>query len=150
MSLYFEDLQVGLCWQTSGRTVSEAEILAFAAVYDPQPLHLDRPWAESGPFGGLIASGLHTLALAWSQWLLLGVLADSSRGGIGIDELRWTAPVRPGDTLRSHVEVVDRSTAPRKGRGRVVFQHTVRNDRDEVVLTFRTLALVAARPEPQA
>ena len=141
-------MEIGRWWQTPGRTISEAEIFAFAGTYDPQSLHLDAEWAENGPYGGLIASGFHTLCLVWALWLRVGVLAGTSHGGIGLDELRWTAPVRPGDTLSGRVEVVDRTTNPRKGRGRVVFQHTISNQRDEIVLTFRTLALVAVRPQP--
>jgi 3-hydroxybutyryl-CoA dehydratase len=73
------------------------------------------------------------------------VLGEHTRGGIGLDEVRWTAPVRPGDTLRAEVEVIARSEAPRRGRGRVVFGFTVRNQRGETVLTFRALSLVASR-----
>lgn len=79
------------------------------------------------------------------MWLRLSVFGESSRGGIGIDELRWTAPVRPGDTIRAEVEVVEKSAAPRRGRGRAVLAFTVRNQRGETVLTFRTLSLVASR-----
>ncbi len=146
--MHFEELAVGQRWQTPGRTLTEAEIAAFAQAYDPQPLHLDAAWAaEEGPFGGIIASGFHTLSLAWSLWVRLGVFRETGRAGIGIDELRWTAPVRPGDTIRGETVVLECSAAPRHGRGRVVLQHTFRNQRAEVVLTFRTQSLVASRNE---
>lgn len=143
--LYFEDLKIGQSWSTGGRTLTEAEITAFAQAYDPQALHLDTEWAREGPFGGLIASGFQTLNLAWALWVRVGVFAESSRGGIGIDTLRWTAPVRPGDTIRGAAVVRECSETPRRGRGRVVIEHTFRNQRGEMVLTFRTLSLVASR-----
>jgi acyl dehydratase len=145
LALYFEDMEIGRRWRTPGRTVTLGELVEFAARYDPQPLHLDAEWAARGPFGGLIASGVHTVALAWSMWVQTGFCGDLNRGGIGYDELRWTVPVRPGDTLRSEVEVVDRAPAPRKGRGWVVMRHTVTNQRGEVVCTFRSIGLVASR-----
>lgn len=145
--MYFEDAAIGRRFRTPGRTVTEAEIVAFAGSYDAQSLHLDAEWAATGPFGGLIASGFHTLCLAWSLWLRTGALEGTSWGGIGMDEVRWTKPVRPGDTLTSEVEIVDRSVVPKRGRGRVVLQHTVRNQHGEVVLTFRALALIASRGE---
>lgn len=146
--LFFEDLDVGLCWDTDAHTVTEVELRAFASAYDPQSLHLDADRARQGPFGGLIASGFHTLALAWSLWVRLGIWGEQSHGGIGLDELRWWRPVRPGDTLRGRVGVIDRAAAARRGRGRVVLEHTVTNQRGETVLTFRTLCLVAARSDP--
>ncbi len=144
-ALDFEDLEPGLRWTTPGRTLTEAEICGFAQAFDPQALHLDAEWAREGPFGGIIASGFHTVALAWALWIRTGAFGAGSAGGIGIDELRWTAPVRPGDTIRAEVEVAERSAAPRRGRGRVVLRFTVRNQRGEAVLTFRALSLVAAR-----
>ena len=147
MSLHFEDFETGRRWHTGGRTVTEAEIVGFAAVHDAQRLHLDAAWAAQGPFRGLIASGFQTLALAWSLWLRTGALEDTGRGGIGIDELRWTAPLRPGDTISDLVEVVDRSSVAKRGRGRVVLAHTVSNQRGEVILTFHSICLVASAAE---
>ena len=142
-------MEPGRRFATGGRTVPAAEISSFAQAYDPQALHLDAEWAAAGPFGGLIASGFQTLALVWALWVQTGAFGRSSAGGIGIDELRWTAPVRPGDTLSAEVEVLERG-APRRGRGRVVLSFTARNQRGETVLTFRTLSLVAVRPDPPA
>lgn len=145
--MYFEDLEVGRRWRTPGRTLTEGEIVGFAATYDAQRLHVDAEWAAAGPFQGLIASGFQTAAVAWSLWLRMGVYEGTGRGGIGLDELRWTAPVRPGDTLHADVEVVDRSAVPKRGRGRVVLAFTVANQRGEVVLEFRTIGLLASRAQ---
>ncbi len=146
MPLYFEEFTPGRRWTTPGRTLHEAEIGGFAASYDAQDLHLDAMAAARGPFGGLIASGFHTLAVSWALWLRMGALEGSGRGGIGLDEVRWHLPVRPGDTLRAEVEVLERSLHPSRGRGRVVLGHTVRNHREETVLSYRSLGLVATDP----
>jgi acyl dehydratase len=143
--MWFEDLEVGRRFTSGGRTLGEGELMSFALAYDPQYLHLDAERATAGAFGGLIASGFQTLALAWWLFIRTGLLEESSRGGIGLDEVRWTAPVRPGDTLRVETVVTERGE-PKRGRGRVVFAHTVRNQRDEVVLTYRSIGLVATRP----
>jgi acyl dehydratase len=102
--------------------------------------------ATEGPFQGIIASGFHTLDVVWALWLRTGALGDASQGGLGIDALRWLRPVRPGDTVRARVEVLERLTREGSGRGRVVLGFSVRNQEGEEVLTFRTLCLVARRP----
>lgn len=138
--MYFEDFEVRQTFGEASRTLDEAEVVAFAKVYDPQQKHADAAWAASGPFGGLIASGFQTLGVAWSLFLRLGI-SDAFYVGIGIDELRWLKPVRPGDTLTVRAEVVEKG-APRKGKGRVAFAHTVENQQGQVVLTYRTLHLI--------
>ncbi len=142
---WFEDLRVGQRWLSPGRTLTADEIHDFAVRYDAQFLHIDAEAAAAGPFGGIIASGFHTLAVAWALFLQTGAMGESSRGGIGMDEVRWLLPVRPGDTLRVETEVAELGT-PRRGRSRIVLAHAVRNQRGETVLTYRTLGLIATRP----
>jgi acyl dehydratase len=143
--MWFEDFAVGQSWLSPARTLGLAEIQDFALRYDAQFLHINDPAAAAGPFHGIIASGFHTVAVAWSLFLQTGVIGESSHGGIGMDEVRWLLPVRPGDTLRVETEIVEMGQV-RRGRGRVVFAHTARNQRGEAVLTYRTLGLVASRP----
>ncbi len=143
--MWFEELRVGQRWESPGRTLTPGEVHDFAVRYDAQYLHIDAEAAAAGPFGGVIASGFHTLAVAWSLVLLTGAIGEGSRGGIGLDEVRWLLPVRPGDTLRVETEVREIGT-PRAGRGRFVMAHTARNQRGEAVLSFRTLGLMATRP----
>jgi acyl dehydratase len=145
--MWLEDLRVGQRWVSPGRTLTAAEIHDFATRYDAQFLHIDAEAAAAGPFGGVIASGFHTLAVAWSLFLQTGALGEGSRGGIGVDEVRWLLPVRPGDTLRVETEILELGTPkgqPR--RGRIVMTHTARNQHGQVVLTYRALGLIAARP----
>ncbi len=146
---YFEDFEAGERFVSRGVTLSEAQILDFARAYDPQPFHLDRTAAEASPYGGLIASGFQTLALAFRMFYQEGVISACSMGSPGMSELRWLAPVRPGDTLRSEAEVVaTRPSRSKPDRGSVEMAFSVSNQRDEVVMTFRTTIILARRPEP--
>ena len=115
---YFEDFRVGDVAELGPVSVSEDEIVEFATRFDPQPFHVDAAAAAGTPFGGLIASGWHTTALFMGMFVR-GVLLDAaSLGSPGVEEIRWLAPVRPGDTLtgRSTItEVRESSTDPRRG-----------------------------------
>ena len=134
---YFDDLQVGDRFTTPGVTVTESEIIDFALKYDPQPFHLDSQTASESQFGGLIASGYQTLALCFRLFIQGGILRESSMGSPGIDELRWLAPVRPGDTLRSEVEVLEVIPSKSKpDRGVIRFQYSAMKQHGEKVLNF--------------
>src|SRR4051812_12463861 len=115
---YFEDFQVGDVTDVGPVGVTEAEIIDFAERFDPQSFHIDPEAAKSSPFGGLIASGWHTTALFMGMFVR-GILLDSaSLGSPGVEEIRWTAPVRPGDTLTGRVTVTDAQpseTNPKRG-----------------------------------
>ena len=103
---YFEDYPQGLVVDCGTFTIGEAELIDFAKEYDPQPFHVDPVGAADGPFGGLIASGWHTISLTMRQLVEHWVSPESSLGAAGIDEIRWPNPVRPGDTL--HVQGMNR------------------------------------------
>lgn len=135
MTRYFEDFEIGSVHELGSVTVDAAEIVEFAERYDPQPFHVDPAAAARSPFGGLIASGWHTCAL-YMRLLADGLLLDSaSQGASGIEELRWLAPVRPGDVLRGRYTVLDaRRSATRRGRGTVTFRSEMINQDDVVVL----------------
>jgi acyl dehydratase len=127
--------------------VTESMIIDFALTYDPQPFHLDTTAAAASLFGGLIASGFQTLALGFRVFLQLGLFSACGMGSPGLDELRWLRPVRPGDTLHSEVEVVEvRASRSKPDRGILVMAFTIRNQRDEDVLSVRTLQLTRRRP----
>jgi acyl dehydratase len=144
---YFDDFEVGERFVSRGVTLSESQILDFAFAYDPQPFHLDLQAAEASPYGGLIASGFHTLVLAFRMFYQEKVINACCLGSPGMSELRWLAPVRPGDTLRSEAEVADkRPSRSKPDRGSVEMAFSVRNQRDEVVMTFRTTIMLARRP----
>jgi acyl dehydratase len=145
--MYFEDFKPGDRFVTPGITVTESMIIDFALAYDPQPFHLDTTAAAASLFGGLIASGIHTLALGFRAFLQLGLFSACGMGSPGLDELRWLRPVRPGDTLHSEVEVVEaRPSRSKPDRGILVMAFRMRNQRDEDVLSMRTLQLTRRRP----
>jgi acyl dehydratase len=104
----FEDMAVGWGETYGSHEMTEAGIVAFAEQFDPQPMHTDPEAAADSQYGGLIASGLHTIGVA-TRLIVEHFLNDSSnRGGLGITDLTWHRPVRPGDVLRVRHEVVER------------------------------------------
>ena len=95
----FDALTVGQEFDFGFLVMTREEILEFGERFDPQPMHVDEAAAAEGPFGGLIASGLHTLSACFALMIRTGVIARTSLGGAGM-EVAWPAPVRPGDELR--------------------------------------------------
>ncbi len=142
-SRYFEDWTEGEVVETRGATVTESQIIDFAMLYDPQPMHVDKTVAEAGPFEGFIASGFHTLSLAFRLFYDLGYLTHSNIIGVGLDEVRWTAPVRPGDTLRCRMEVLElKESRSKPDRGSMTFKITALNQHDVEVMNFRSISLL--------
>ena len=145
-NLYFDDFEVGQTFRTHGKTISEAEILQFAMVYDPQPLHMDKVAAEAGNHGGLISSGFQTITISFSLFFRLGLLDRANLGSPGFDELRWHKPVRPGDTIWSEVEVTDvRPSRSKPDRGIIVMEHRTLNQNDEIVMTLSCMHMLRRR-----
>ena len=141
---YFEDMKPGARFETMGKTLSEAEILDFAFRYDPQPFHMDTVYAGTSPYGGLIASGIQTLAIALRLMMQTRVFApEIFVGSPGIEELRWLQPVRPGDTLRAAGEVLEaRVSRSRPDQGILRYRLEVLNQRDETVMTMVSTSIL--------
>jgi acyl dehydratase len=145
--LWLEDFEVGRVFETGTARLGEDDIVAFARAWDPQPMHLDPEAARKGVHGGLIASGFQTIALAFRLFVDTGALAACSVGGAGMSDVRWRVPVRPGDVLRSRVEVVDRRpTRSGPDRGMVRLRLLAFNQRGEEVLCFDTYSILLRRP----
>lgn len=143
-ALYFDDFEIGQTFSTRGATLTESMILEFAQRYDPQPFHMNRVAAERSIYGGLIASGFHTLAMASRLWLSENVFAACSLGSPGIDELRWVMPVRPGDSLHVRAEVLEkRPSASKPDRGILRMRYEVVNQNGEVVMSHIIIHLLA-------
>lgn len=133
----WEDFTPGWTFESSSRTVGADEIKGFAREYDPQCYHVDEAQAAATPFGGLIASGWHTGAIAMRLMCDGYLLESSCIGSPGLDELRWTKPVRPGDALRLRSTVLEQSPSQRDPtRGSVRWRWDVLNQRDDVVCTM--------------
>jgi acyl dehydratase len=145
--LYFEDLTVGQTFATGTVTVDIEKLKAFAAEFDPQPFHLDEVAARSSFFGGLVASGWHTAALCMR--LLVDGELQIAGGliGMGLEELRWPRPVRPGDVLRVESEVLDlRPSRSRPDRGVVRIRNTAFNQDGHTVMVQVVNMIVPRRP----
>jgi acyl dehydratase len=148
---FLDDLAAGDKFVTGGVTLTESGIIGFALTYDPQPFHLDAAVAAESIYGGLIASGFQVVALAFRLFIQSGMLAGSSMGSPGIDELRWFAPARPGDTLHAEVEVLAVTPSKSKAdRGIARLRYTMLNQRREAVAGFIVNHLLLRRPAPGA
>ena len=147
--LYFDDLVPGQRFATATHTVSEEEILRFAREFDPQPFHLDHRAAGDSLFKGLSGSGWHTAAITMRLMVTSGPRLAAGILGIG-GELAWTTPMRPGDVLQVHSEVVQLAPSRSKpDRGIVTIRNETRNQRDEIVQTFTARVIVPVRANPQ-
>jgi acyl dehydratase len=145
--LWFEDFTPGQVFETAGATLSEAQILDFALQWDPQPFHLDVEAAAESPYGGLIASGFQTMLVGFRLFLSEGLIRKSSIGSPGMGSLRWLKPVRPGDTLRATVTVVEsRPSRSKADRGIMIADYAVLNQRGETVCDWRCTHLLLRRP----
>jgi acyl dehydratase len=105
---YYEDVEIGDTQSFGEYEVTKEEVLEFAEKYDPQPFHVDEEAARESMFGGLIASGWHTASMTMRMFADNIVEETNSTGALGVDELRWKRPVRPGDTLRVEMEILDK------------------------------------------
>lgn len=134
---FLDDLEPGDKFVTGGITLSESEIIAFALTYDPQPFHLNAVVAAESIYGGLIASGFQVVSLTFRLFIQQGLLVESSMGSPGIDELRWFAPVRPGDTLQAEIEVLTVTPSKSKAdRGIARLKYSTFNQRRELVSSY--------------
>ena len=143
--LYLEDLRVGQRFTSAPHTIDAAEIVGFAAQFDPQPFHLDDEAAKATLFGSLAASGWHTAALTMRLLVQGGLpLAGGIIGSGG--ELNWLKPVRPGDTLCATSEVLEITPSrSRPDRGSVRVE--TRNQDGDVVQSFTPRLVVQRRTD---
>jgi acyl dehydratase len=142
---YFEDLKVGDRFRSATCEVTEDAILAFGREFDPQLFHINPATASETIFKGLIASGWHTAALS----MRLFVDAMEVPGGIiglGVDELRWPVPVRPGDQLKVETEIIAlRLSRSNPNNGIIRLKNITTNQRGEIVQSMLAAALVPKR-----
>jgi len=134
---FLDDFRAGEVFRTGGLTITEGEIIDFAMRYDPQSFHMDVTAAMNSPYKGLIASGFHTMSAVFRMFIQKGVIAACSIGSPGIDEVRWLAPVRPGDTLHTEAEVLEvRPSSSKPDRGILRLRYAGINQRGETVVSF--------------
>jgi len=142
---YFDDLKAGDRFESATFSVTADAIVEFGRQWDPQSFHIDPALTKQTMFGGLIASGWHTAAITMRLFVQTLDFAEGAIG-LGVDELRWPTPVRPGDVLRVETEIVDsRPSRSKPSHGIIRLRNTTRNQRNEVVQTMFASALVPKR-----
>ena len=142
----FEDFVPGMSSMFGPILIDEIEVVEFASRYDPQPIHIDAAAAAAGPFGGLIASGWHTVSLVMRVLVERYLAGAATLVSPGVDELRWLKPVRPGDELHVRVTVLEANRSRSKpDRGMVRTSIETLNQRDELVMTMIAMNLFRCR-----
>ncbi|MDF2524056.1 MAG: acyl dehydratase [Clostridiales bacterium] len=144
--MYFEELKIGQQFQIKPVTITLEDIYEFANKYDPLPIHTDPKFAQESIYEGIIASGFHTLCAVWGQWVRSNIVGKEVIGGLGIDFLNWTAPVRPNDQLSADIEVVDLIPSSKGGRGLLVAKATAYNQNRQIVLVAQVKGLIKSKP----
>jgi acyl dehydratase len=145
---FFEDYRAGATYEFGSIAVEEAEVIAFARRFDPQPFHTDPVAAQQSVFGGLIASGWHTASLMMRLIVDHFLAPSTSLGSPGVDELRWLKPVRPGDTLALRVTILEANRSRSKpDRGVIRSSIEVLNQHGDVVMSLLALNLVRCREQ---
>jgi acyl dehydratase len=144
---YLDDLKPGDRFVSpSGYTLTESDIIDFALRYDPQPFHIDTAAAKDTAFGGLIGSGFQTMAVGFRMIYASGFITTANLGGIGMEEVRWIKPVRPGDTLRSTCEIKEVTPSKSKpDRGVLKYLLGVTNQHGEPVFSAIVVIVIKRR-----
>jgi acyl dehydratase len=146
MTLTFEDFPPGRLGTFGPRHVTREEMLAFAAEFDPQPMHLDEEAAKRSMLKGLSGSGWHLCSIMMRMMVDGFVGRSASLGSPGVSEVRWLAPLRPGDDLTLDIEVTEaRVSRSRPGTGIVTFKAVVRNAAGQALCELVSPIMVARR-----
>jgi acyl dehydratase len=143
---WFDDLKLGMRFKSGEITVSRDDIVRFASEFDPQPFHIDEAAAENTVFKGLAASGWHTAAISMNLALQTHPFGPHPLLGLGVDDLRWPIPVRPGDTLHLEGDVVELTPSKTRPQGIAKIKWTAYNQNGEAVYTFTPIGIVPRRP----
>ena len=143
--LHFEDIAEGQVFETLGLTITEDAIIQFALQWDFHPFHVDRTAASDSEFGGLIASGLHSLVVTYRLFNQLGPLVGTAIG-IELNKLRWLRPLKAGDTIRTAFSISHRRESKSRPKfGIVGFGMRTTNQNEETVLLGELVCLVRKR-----
>jgi acyl dehydratase len=146
MTLTFEDFPVGRLGIYGPRHVTREEILAFAAEFDPQPMHLDEEAARHTMLQGLSGSGWHLCSLMMRMMFDGFIGRAVSLGSPGVNELRWLAPLRPGDDVTLEVDVTEaRVSKSRPGTGIVTFKGVALNARGQALCEMVSPIIISRR-----
>jgi acyl dehydratase len=143
---YWEDFKPGDTFPMGERLIDRDEVMAFARDFDPQPFHIDEEAARRSMYGGLIASGWHTVAMVMRMMCESYLNQSASLGSPGVDNVRWLKPVRPGDTIRAQRTVLEsRASQSRPEMGLVKTRWEVFNQDGELVMTMEGYGMFQRR-----
>lgn len=144
--LYFEDFEIGATFSTTARTITEADVMAFAGISgDFNPLHVDREFSKSSPFGEPIAHGLLVLSVASGLGVQTGIFTGTNLAFLGLEDWRFVGAVKFGDTIRMESTVLETRRTSKPDRGVVRIGQEIKNQRDEVVQKGVFVSLMASR-----
>src|SRR4030081_3244376 len=145
-TLTFEDFKLGRFGTFGPRHVTREEILAYAREYAPQPMHLDDAAAARSMLKGLSGSGWHLCSIMMRMMFDGFIGRTASMGSPGVNEMKWLAPLRPGDDLVLDVEVVEaRVSRSRPDTGIVTFKGSVRNAAGQLLAEMTSPIIVKRR-----
>lgn len=148
--LYFEEFSPGQQIVTGGRTVTEADIVAFAGLSgDYNPLHTNATYAEKTPFGARIAHGLLIMSMVTGLVDRTGLLEGTTLAFREIENWKFHRPVYIGDTIHAVLTVEQTQPLPRLKGGAVTIKVEVRNQKDETMMSGRWTVLMASRPSEE-
>jgi acyl dehydratase len=146
MKEFFEDLEPGRAFQTDRETVTEDAIIRFGLEWDSQPFHVDKTAAKASVFGGLVASGLHTLVLTFRLCVRAEIFTGNAVAGLGFKDIRFPNPVYPGNSLRAVATVRHcRRSRTKPGFGVVEWDLRCHDQSERLVMTMQITNLVRCR-----
>jgi acyl dehydratase len=147
MGRFWEEFSVGEVLVTGRRTIDGGDVSRYAGLSgDFNPLHVDAEFAKTTPFGERVAHGILTLAVSHGQQNLGGWFEGTTLALLGLDRLRFVAPVRFGDTVHTEMAVKETRASSKADRGVVIFDVVVKNQRGESVCTYEETVLMRRKP----
>ena len=136
-----DEFKIGQMFQTKSFKLTKEDIMRFAGEFDPQYMHLDEEKANHGRFNGIIASGIHTLAISFKLWVEEGIYGDDVIAGTRMNNIKFIKPVYPGDELHILVEVIEKK-ATKDETGILTVLLSTFNDKEEKVFEGELSALI--------
>lgn len=137
----FDEFTIGLVFKTNSSTLTKEDIMSFASEFDPQYMHVDEKKANEGRFNGIIASGIHTLAISFKLWIEQDIYGDDIIAGTGMNNIKFIKPVYPGDELYTIVEIIDKKKM-KKEAGIITALLSTYNAKQEKVFKGELSALI--------
>lgn len=145
--MYLHDYKVGQEYTLDPISFTKEEIINFAEEFDPRGIHTDEDVAKNSRFGGIIASGFHTLTACWGKWVESKRDEGGFIAGIGMDKVRWFKPVYPDMPLYGTIRIQEVNPSSNGKNGSIRLELIVRNEEDEEVMLINGLTHVSVSPQ---